>query len=315
MIWLTWRQHRTEILMLTGLLALIVVALALTGVPFREIADRLHIATCQTSYAAPACQHGLDVLFTRYAQYNQLRSALPFLNLFPAFLGILIGVPLLAREYEQGTQRLAWTQSMPRLRWLRTKLALLVAGAVGFSLALSAAITWWNVPLRGVYSQYDLPSYDFAGVVMPAFAVLGIALGAGFGALLRRSIPAVALTLLGYVALWQVMDNGLRWWLVPPITRYSAPQDGPSANQQEWIVRSGFADRLGHPIANDAIDRICQHASDGIQCAADHGWRWYAIVQPESHFWQMQGVEAAILLGLALALLGFTLWWTRARAG
>jgi hypothetical protein len=315
MIWLMWRQHRTEILMLTGLLALILVALVLTGVIAHDLADRLHIATCQASLNVPACQQGMDVFLTRYAQYNQMRSDATLLNLLPAFVGILIGVPLLAREYEQGTQRLAWTQSVPRMRWLGTKLTLLVAGAVGLSLVLTVVMTWWNEPWVAIFGRFELPSDDFEGVVPLAYAVLGVALGASLGAVLRRSIPAVALTLLGYATLWLGMDNWLRQRLVPAITRYYAPLDWPPlVTHQDWSLEWGYVDRLGHSVGDDTINAVCQGGSV-LQCGTDHGWRGYVVYHPASQFWQMQGVEAALLLALALALLGFTLWWTRTRAG
>jgi hypothetical protein len=36
----------------------------------------------------------------------------------PALVGVFWGAPLLAREYDTGTFRLAWTQSVSRRRWL-----------------------------------------------------------------------------------------------------------------------------------------------------------------------------------------------------
>ncbi|HEV2236414.1 MAG TPA: hypothetical protein VGR57_07095 [Ktedonobacterales bacterium] len=315
MIWLTWRQHRTELLMLAGLLALIVAALVVTGVQIHGIADRLHIASCQADLSVPTCQNGMNEFFTRYAQYNQLRSALPFLNLFPAFAGILIGVPLLAREFEQGTQRLAWTQSVPRLRWLRARLTLLLGIAITFSVVLTAVLTWWNTPFVAVFGRFELPSYDFTGVVPLAYATVGVALGASLGAVLRRSIPAVALTLLGYAALWMVLDNVLRWRLVPPVTKYFAALDGPTLSHQDWSIAQGFVDRSGHIVSDDTINALCQGAGSGLQCAADHGWRWYVVYHPASDFWALQGVEAALLFALAAALVALTLWWTRTRAG
>jgi hypothetical protein len=317
MIWLTWRQHRTEILMLAGLLALIVVALALTGVPIHNLFNRLHLASCQSGWDNPTCQNGLNVFFTRYQQYNQMRSAAPFLNLFPALAGILIGVPLLAREFEQGTQRLAWTQSVPRMRWLRSKLALLLLLAVALSAVLTGVMTWWNAPWVTLFGHFDLPSYDFEGVVPLAYALLAVALGASLGAVLRRSIPAVACTLLGFGAIWMGMDTWLRQRLVPAITRYYTPLDGPPVTTSyDWTLGLGFADRAGHPISNDTVGAACQSASGGyLQCATDHGWRGYVIFHPASQFWQMQAAEAALLLGVALALVALTLWWTRTRAG
>jgi len=38
---------------------------------------------------------------------------------------LFIGAPLLAREFEHGTFRLAWTQGISRRRWLLSKTLLL----------------------------------------------------------------------------------------------------------------------------------------------------------------------------------------------
>ena len=42
----------------------------------------------------------------------------------PALIGMFWGAPLIARELETGTFRLAWTQSVSRIRWLLVKLGL-----------------------------------------------------------------------------------------------------------------------------------------------------------------------------------------------
>ena len=43
--------------------------------------------------------------------------------LAPALIGIFWGAPLIARELETGTYRLAWNQSVTRARWIAVKLA------------------------------------------------------------------------------------------------------------------------------------------------------------------------------------------------
>ena len=78
----------------------------------------------------------------------------------PAVIGIFWGAPLVARELETGTHRLAWNQSVTRSRWLATKLGFTVlatAVAVGI---LTLAITWWAHPIDGATgsSRGSLPS-------------------------------------------------------------------------------------------------------------------------------------------------------------
>ena len=48
----------------------------------------------------------------------------------PVFIGVFWGAPLVARELETGTFRLAWTQSVTRTRWFAIKLTVVGASAV-----------------------------------------------------------------------------------------------------------------------------------------------------------------------------------------
>ena len=54
------------------------------------------------------------------------------LFLFPA-LAAFVGGPLLAREFERGTHRLAWTQGITREHWTLRKVGLVVAVSSGGS--------------------------------------------------------------------------------------------------------------------------------------------------------------------------------------
>ena len=65
----------------------------------------------------------------------------------PGIIGLFWGAPLVARELEAGTFRLAWTQSVTRTRWLavearrrRPGVSMAVAGL------LSLMVTWWASP-------------------------------------------------------------------------------------------------------------------------------------------------------------------------
>ncbi len=50
-----------------------------------------------------------------------LASGYP-LQVMPALIGAFIGAPVLAREFETGTFRYAWTQGFGRWRWTLAKL-------------------------------------------------------------------------------------------------------------------------------------------------------------------------------------------------
>jgi hypothetical protein len=58
-----------------------------------------------------------------------MTGLLPWLNLLPGLAGVFIGAPLVAREVEDGTWRLAWSQGVTRRAWLRGQRAIPAMGA------------------------------------------------------------------------------------------------------------------------------------------------------------------------------------------
>ncbi|HUZ51003.1 MAG TPA: hypothetical protein VMU94_00525 [Streptosporangiaceae bacterium] len=62
--------------------------------------------------------------------FNQV---LVMLMLLPGVIGVTIGAPLLGRELEHGTWRMAWSQTVPRTRWLAAKLVMVTGGLAGVS--------------------------------------------------------------------------------------------------------------------------------------------------------------------------------------
>jgi hypothetical protein len=89
------------------------------------------------------------------------------------------GAPLVAREFETGTYRLAWTQTT-RTRWIAIKLAAIGLAGVVLTAILSLIVTWWSGPLDAVtmtpYSSFD--QRDLVPLGYAAFAfVIGVAAG------------------------------------------------------------------------------------------------------------------------------------------
>ena len=69
---------------------------------------------------------------------------LSLLNLVPFAIGAFLGAPLFARELESGTWQLAWTQAVPRMRWLTVKLVALGGLTVALTVAFAALVTWYR---------------------------------------------------------------------------------------------------------------------------------------------------------------------------
>lgn len=117
MIWASWRQQRTETVIAALLLLLAAALLLPTGLHMASIYDRDGIAAC-LAHPTSDCRQTLE-LFT--SRWDSLLNLVGWFNLLPGLVGVLFAVPLVL-EFEHGTHRLAWTQSVTRDHWLATRL-------------------------------------------------------------------------------------------------------------------------------------------------------------------------------------------------
>ena len=120
MIWVAWRQQRTETLIAVAVLALLAALFVPTGLEMASRYDDDGLAACSAATGDDGCRQAIQA-FT--ARFDSLMGLLPWLNLLPGVIGVALAAPLLL-ELESGTYRLAWTQSVTRRRWLAVKLGL-----------------------------------------------------------------------------------------------------------------------------------------------------------------------------------------------
>lgn len=136
----------------------------------------------------------------------------------PGILGVFWGAPLVADELESGSFRLAWTQDVSRVRWLALRLAVSGLAAMAVAGLASWLVTWWAGPLDRVgLNQFG--SFDSRNIVPVGYAAFAFALGVLLGTLLRRTVPAMAATLLAFTATRLAFRLLARPRLLPPVTR------------------------------------------------------------------------------------------------
>ncbi|WP_137994353.1 ABC transporter permease [Streptomyces vilmorinianum] len=242
--------------------------------------------------------------------YAVLRIAMDWAStgifLVPLLVGAYLAGPMLARELESGTYKLALTQSVPPARWLGSKL--LVAGAVTVAATLvmigTFRLGWGNVAGTYQFLWHDRGVYEATGPVLVAHSLLALALGALLGQLIRRTVVAMAVTGLATGTL-MLLVGALRWSLMPVTTgTVSYAQHGgvvaiTPASARE--TASGLISETGERFPT----WIChQRTPEGI-CPSDMRIvSQYADYHPASHYWPLQLIETGIVLALAaLALL------------
>lgn len=136
-------------------------------------------------------------------QQSQASPVQGVLLILPFLLGALVGVPLVARELERGTSRLAWSLAPSRMRWLVGRLV--PAAAMVFAVALVAGLALDRLLASaepGMDVANSFAAFGFRGVVLAARAVFVFAIGVAVGAVIGRSLPALIVTaVVAYVGI------------------------------------------------------------------------------------------------------------------
>jgi ABC-type transport system involved in multi-copper enzyme maturation permease subunit len=220
MIWLTWRQFRTQALIGAAVAVAVAAVFLVTRGSLLALARDTGYTGCTANCGQLADQ------FVRQAQqqiYGRLLfdgSALLFL--LPALIGLFWGAPLVARELETGTHRLVWNQTVSRGRWLAVKLSGIGLATIAVAGLLSWAITAWASPLDKANGWVLPETFTARGVVPIGYAAFAFVAGVTIGMLMRRTVPAMAVTLVVVAAAMFLSISFLRPHLVEPTT-YTGP--------------------------------------------------------------------------------------------
>ncbi|MEU4770136.1 ABC transporter permease subunit [Actinosynnema sp. NPDC023794] len=326
MTWLTWRQHRAEVFALGLLVAAIGLFLLVAGSSMRSLfPDGAAACAGGLTDATDACSTAIRRLNDEHGYASKL---LTLFNLVPFLIGAFLGAPLVARELETGTWQFAWTQAVPRMRWLAVKLGALGALTATLAIALSASITWYRQPLDVLGGRFAADAFDLEGLVPAGYALFAFAAATAAGTLLRRSLPAFAVALGVYLAVRVVVTGWLRPNLQVPqsIVERVAADDATldpggsrisTGDRSDWIIASGYADASGRRFSvYEAVEMDVAARRAGVELSAymhERGVQQWVLYHPADRFWVFQFVEAAIFTGLAAGLFGLVVWRIRRR--
>jgi ABC-type transport system involved in multi-copper enzyme maturation permease subunit len=328
-----WLQFRMQVAIAAGALVIVAIVLVATEPNLVHLYD--------TTVANCAAHHDCSTATTNFTNSDgPVQVFLDFLLLaVPLLIGMFWGAPLVSREFETGTFRLAWTQGVSRTRWLAVKLglgAVMSMAAVGL---LSLMVSWWSSRLDQVsadpFSTVHFGARDIAPIGYAAFA---FALGLAAGMLFRRLLPAMLTALIGFVAVREIVTSWVRPNLLAPFhkslpitaaTPVSIDQFPTGIRAFEsirgvslpnaWVSSVKIADNAGHVPTNAFLKRACPLGNygplDPRECTARLAAKFHQVVtyQPGSHYWPMQWSELAIYLVLATILAGVSIWWIRRR--
>jgi hypothetical protein len=310
MAWVTWRQHRSQLVAVLGFLVVLAAAAFGTHLPIRAAYHRDALSEC----LPPAARSGCDIIVRHFeSAFDSWVAAVRGLAVLPALAGLFVGAPLLARELEQGTHRFAWTQGVTRRRWLLSKTALLAAVTLVAGALVSVVVMWWRSPFDTLEGRIAPSGFDIEGLVVPAYALFALAIGVLAGLVFRRTVAAMTATLVVFAST-RLIVLLLRPHFMAPLHRIVIGTDSARATG-DWVLSDTLVDAGGQQITAGREDLAVLHAQqarvDPHTYLVTLGWKRVISYQPAGRFWTFQVIEAGLFVALAAGVVLATLWLVR----
>ncbi|MGD0923694.1 MAG: hypothetical protein ABR926_00685 [Streptosporangiaceae bacterium] len=331
MTWLTWRQYRAQFAVGTAVMAALCLLLVLTGL---EFVSQYH--TIITECASGAHNGPTSVNCSIGGGLFSGGPTAGFVSLIllatPVLAGLFLGAPMVAAEFEAGTTQFAWMQGITRARWFAVKAGWLLLAAAAWGAVIAALTTWWASPTNAEHGSEFYPGrFDVLYLVPVAYAVFAMALGICAGALIRRTVPAMAVTLGGFIAARVAVTLWLRPHYLSAVTVTRSLPAQPQLTGSYWLISQGTRNPAGllmvgpqdqmaaFGVPVSSLPKACAglagptggltSAAGGLtsSCrAALTGFRSFITYQPASRFWAFQGIETGVFVVLAAILLTVT---------
>jgi hypothetical protein len=305
LLWLAWRQHRWAIVSGAVLVA------ALCGYMLSTEAGIVPVTS-------QSC--GSGCLSSLFASGFFPRSMVADLQLwlatgFGGIVAVFWAAPLVAREFEQRTNLLAWSQDVSARRWLVGKVVVLAVSAAAFAAVLGVVAGSLVDRLAAAYPQdysaFDGMHFEASLPLQIAYVLFGFALGLTVSVLLRRTVPAMGVTLAAFAGVRAVVSL-LRHNYLPPIDVLVPLPDNFVPHVDGLVLGADLANAAGRPVAFPAG---C--GSSGTDQALNACLRHNGIVgdlvryQPTDRLPTFRLIEAGIFVVLAVALFAVTWLWLR----
>ncbi|MGH2455967.1 MAG: hypothetical protein ACRDHD_06900 [Candidatus Limnocylindria bacterium] len=206
---LSFALHRWEVLASVAGVGVVAAAMVWFAWQLRMLAGGE--ASCPDPAAfVPGCEQFAQ----RFMQTSEWGTRLLYLSWAAPFgMGLVLGVPLVAREVEHRTAGMAWTLSRSRAWWLARRvvfLALVLAALLGVLAVVSEILAAALLPLQEL--DRDFTWYGRRGglIVVRGLAALGI--GVTLGAVVGRQLPGVLGAAFASVLVFTAVSLGMDRW-------------------------------------------------------------------------------------------------------
>ncbi len=321
--------------------ALITIFVAFVTLVIAIIIGRDAVSASYAGYLAAGCTlvhpNNLQVCVNTSNQFADIPSFTPLviaLRLFPLVIGAFVGAPLVAREMESGTYRFAWTQGVGRTRLVLVTLAMLTLIVTPVAVVLGFLLGGWYIHPYAVIniavgSHWQSGLFTTTWWMTPVWTLFALALGTLVGAVVKRTVAAIATTAvvvggvllavglylsrifgIGAVASSRILLNGMN---SGPLNQMATRGQGPAGS---WLVRAWYTGPGGRVLGVKAAKRVRIHVNplfESLKGGASAAKRWLSLhhytywftYQPANHFWILQAVVGLVVLAVAaLCVLG-----------
>jgi hypothetical protein len=238
-------------------------------------------------------------------------------------LALFAGLPWVTREFDTGSFRYTWVQSISPRRWLLGTFGSLAVIAAAAAVLCGLAFGWWFrlAQWQGLYPGYPWywEHFELTPLSMACWTLLAMALALVIGVAVRRTVPAMAAFVLTYGAWLFFADPRLRPHLftigtVVKPALLESPSQG--LRYEDYVVDSWFTGPGGHRAATGSVLHRIPWNLPGINAdrwLAQNHYAYWISYQPAARVWVFQLAWAAILLTAAAACVLSAVWLLRKR--
>ncbi|ANZ38998.1 hypothetical protein BBK82_25930 [Lentzea guizhouensis] len=321
MTWIVWRQQRPVFITLAiGLLVGVTAIVLLRAGMVADLTAR-NLVDCVTAGAKNCRGNALGEFQNTW--YDRMQLGQVGVLALPALVGVFVGAPLFAREFEQGTHALAFTQSVSRTRWTATKFLVAALPALVFVGVFQVVVhSWLDAagelgPLGA--GPYYFTTFEANGVSPIAYTLFAYTFGVFAGAAFRRTLVAMTLTLGLFVVVRFALNQTRELMITPTRVTGDDPTKPLVLERGPLQVDGGYLDASGAVVADAGSKMNCYAGADSdvdlLACYRSNGIeKSFADVIPANQATTLHLLEASVFAGLAAVFVLGSVWAVRRQA-
>ena len=339
MLRVTWIQHRVSLIVMVGIFGLVGVLMIVTGTSVHGDYTKYLSDKCSNFGNSPFNRNECSALGTQILQSQNILTVIDIvMHVIPLVIGMFIGAPLVAREFESGTYQFAWTQGTPRSSWVAMKLLFLGVIVVVLAIPLGLIASWWAQPANaiGFVSHWQSGQFGATAMTFPVICLTGLLAGVLMGAFLKKVVSAIAITglvvgglvlgIFAYLdnAIFSIHTSATTWYPsdgnIGLINRFNQAGFGPKATWGGWLVDIWYQGANGvhfgtaqgikimnRLFANYANKTQVEPPRAELAWLASHHYSFWISYQSANRFWIAQSGEAVLVLAFGFIFFKVTM--------